>query len=168
MDLHFLHPNAYGQGIQIIGITNPGYFANNSDPGWDCYWGNANPLWVTPDQVEAGKDPNPHLDRDDTDGLGPENLNLKDPQIFQNGACYRVGVHYFDDHGYGASYATLKVYVNGILVWTNPKPVMMNGHDLWDAVEVCWGDTPAHVKIKPIRPSSGQGWVIYHGVDATF
>lgn len=165
MDLHFLHPNAWGQGVKITGITNPGYFSSK----WDCYWNNAHPLWVKPEDAQPGTDPNPNLDRDDTDGLGPENLNLRNPQIFQNGACYRVGVHYFDDHGFGASYATVKVYVNGQLVWQNPNPVRMDGHDLWDVAEICWNDTPDQKNpVKPIKGSSGQPYVIFHGVNAIF
>jgi len=171
MDLHFLHPNAYGQGVDITGVTNPGYFAHaggTENPGWDCYWNNAHPLWVKPDQAEPGTDPNPNLDRDDTDGLGPENLNLKDPQVFQNDACYRVGVHYFSDHGFGASFATVKVYVNGILKWQNPQPVRMDSLDLWDVAEICWSKTTKDIKIVPEKGSSGQPYVIYPGVNAIF
>ncbi len=173
MDLHFLHPNAYGQGVpqQLQGVTNPGYFAQRGgedNPGWDCYWNNPHPMWVKPDQAPPGQDPNPNLDRDDTDGLGPENLNLKNPQVFQNGACYRVGVHYFDDHGFGTSFATVKIYVNGKLVWKNPNPVAMDGLDLWDVAEICWADSVDKVQIKPIKPPSGQGYVIYHQVKSMF
>ena len=57
LDLHFLHPQ--GQWNQAP---------------WDCYWQNPEPIWN--DSDDGG---NPTLDIDATDGWGPENINLNDP-----------------------------------------------------------------------------------------
>jgi hypothetical protein len=41
------------------------------------------------------------------DGYGPENINLSDPVV---GHRYTVGVHYFDDEGWGPAEVYVKVY----------------------------------------------------------
>jgi len=114
IDLHFLHPNATNQ-----------YFHST----YDCNWLNINPNWGT-----SGPLDNPRLDRDDTDGAGPENLNFSQPEF---GATYRVGVHYWDDWAFGPSKATIRVYVYGQLreQWANVN--LVNG-DLWDALTIGW------------------------------
>ena len=161
MDLHFLHPLAYGDGVNIPGVGRLGYFSDK----WDCYFLNPHPKWADNDNFKPDEDPNPNLDRDDTDGAGPENLNLRAPQEFDNGACYRVGVHYFDDHGYGASFATVKIYIDGKLVWQK-KNVRMSMLDLWDAAQICWKKNDPDKKkfVKPIVPPNGKGVVIYHNI----
>ena len=59
------------------------------DKGADCYWSNKSPIWFDSDQAGAGA--NPRLDIDDTNGMGPENVNIDDPKP----GIYRVYVHYF-------------------------------------------------------------------------
>jgi hypothetical protein len=93
-----------------------------------------------------GEDPSvdddPGLDRDDTDGAGPENLNFNIPE----NTIYRVGVHYWADHEYGPSFATLRVYIYSELVWEQ-KVLSMNKHDMWDAVRIEWPEaTVSEVK----------------------
>ncbi len=114
LDLHFLHPNASNQ-----------YFHSQ----YDCNWLNTNPNWGG-----SGNQDNPRLDRDDTDGAGPENLNLSLPEF---GATYRVGVHYWDDWGFGLSKATVRVYIYGQLreQWAN---VDMVNREMWDTLTIGW------------------------------
>ena len=119
VDLHFLHANA-------VSAWNPaGWF----DSRYDCYWSNIGPNWGG-----AGATDDPSLDRDDTDGAGPENLNLAFPE---NGKTYRVGVHYWDDWGYGISFATIRVYIYGQLrmQWAN---VQLLNYDMWDVATITW------------------------------
>ncbi|TNF36900.1 MAG: choice-of-anchor D domain-containing protein [Deltaproteobacteria bacterium] len=119
VDLHFLHPNA-------INAFNPtGWF----DSRYDCYWSDTAPNWGG-----AGATDDPSLDRDDTDGAGPENLNLAFPE---NGTSYKVGVHYWDDWGYGISFATIRVYIYGQLrmQWAN---VQLVNFDMWDVATIAW------------------------------
>ncbi len=116
LDLHFLHPTAATRWF---------------DQSRDCFWFNPTPNWGG-----AGAADNPSLDRDDTDGGGPENLNLSTPEF---GATYRVGVDYWDDWGYGMSETTIRVYIYGQrrFQW---ERVPMNMHDLWDVATIKWPD----------------------------
>lgn len=114
LDLHFLHASANGSWFHSL---------------YDCNWLNINPNWGG-----SGALDNPRLDRDDTDGAGPENLNLSQPEF---GKTYRVGVHYWDDWGFGASFATIRVYVYGQLrfQWDRVNTAM---NDLWDVATIAW------------------------------
>ncbi len=109
MDLHLLHPKAYGQ-----------YF----DWTYDCYWDNVNPEWGI-----FGPGGNPTLDRDDADGVGPEQISLREPE---HGVRYQIGVHYWNDWGYGPSIASVAIYVDGALVdqWDG---VELTNDDMWDS-----------------------------------
>lgn len=114
VDLHFLHPNAEGE-----------YF----DWTWDCYWENTNPEWGV-----FGPDDNPRMVRDDTDGGGPELIELTAPE---DGKRYQVGTHYWDDWGYGDASATIRVYIRGTLAdeWSD---VVLSKNDLWDSHTIDW------------------------------
>src|SRR5690606_12762612 len=48
------------------------------------------------------------------DGGGPENMNLSVPE---DGVTYSIGVHYWNDWGYGPTDATVKVYHYADLVY---------------------------------------------------
>lgn len=96
------------------------------DSSWDCYF--ASPLleWGA-----LGPSDNPRLDRDDTDGAGPENLNIDEPDT-TGPVRYRVGVHYWNDWSYGASMATVRIYIWSVLreEWANVRIVSA---DLWES-----------------------------------
>ena len=114
MDLHFLHKLAFGR-----------YF----DKPYDCYWDERNPEWGT-----FGSTDNPRLDRDDTDGGGPENLNMAVPEL---NIRYQAGVHYWNDWGYKNAFATVRVYVFGVLrdQWSD---VELKTDDMWDTHYIDW------------------------------
>ena len=122
VDLHLLHPSARADG------GGPGWF----DSRYDCYWSNDAPNWGG-----AGVTDDPSLDRDDTDGAGPENLNLAYPEP---GRAYRIGVHFWDDWGYGVAFARVRVYVYGNLVYESPSTELLN-YDLWDVGTITWPAT---------------------------
>lgn len=125
MDLHFVHPLAGGPDLD--GDSKPdGWFA---EP-YDCYWFNGHPNWGSWD---PSINDDPGLDRDDTDGAGPENVNLDMPE----NVTYRVGVHYWADHGYGSSLATVRVYIFSLLVF-QAEDVMMIDSDMWEVCTVQW------------------------------
>ena len=125
VDLHFLHPFAAGPDVDGDGFPD-GWF----DIPFDAFWFNAHPNWGSFDP--AFKD-NPSLDRDDTDGAGPENINLDVPE----NVTYRVGVHYWNDHGYGMAYATVRVYLYGQLVYeVTDRP--MQEWDMWAVCTIKW------------------------------
>jgi len=114
MDVHVLHP--LGEWF---------------DMPHDCFYGNPNPDWGRP----ANPSDDPSLDRDDTDGAGPENINLDNPE---NNRVYRVGVHYFNDHGYGASFVTVRVFVQGSLRFELANKRMPSTDYFWDVATIAW------------------------------
>lgn len=99
-------------------------------PG-DCYYANLNPDWG----VAGVTNDNPFLDHDDVDGFGPENLNLA---LARTGS-YRTAIYYFSDHGNGPTSVTVRVYLNGVLSYTNTRT--LSHHQRWDVVDVMWNET---------------------------
>ncbi len=97
----------------------------------DLYFANANPDWGN--AFDPSDDPS--LDRDDTDGWGPENVTLDSAE---GQMVYRVGVHYFDDHGYGPSFATLKVFIGGVLRYEQASHRLGHSDDFWDVATIAW------------------------------
>jgi hypothetical protein len=139
MDLHFAHPFATGPDLDGDGKPD-GWF----DIPYDCFWFNPEPDW---ESMNPNAHDDPSLDRDDTDGAGPENVNLDAPV---KGRTYRVGVHYWDDHGYGFSYARVKCYVWGQQVLDiNQKDlgVKMFRCDMWEVATISW-DSGAVAQVK--------------------
>ncbi len=114
VDLHFLHP------------LGDWFCAPR-----DVYYANAAPDWAVP--FDPSDDPS--LDIDDTDGAGPENINLNHPE---DNRQYTVGVHYFNDHGYGPSFVTVRIFVQAVLrLETEPK--RMAGTDqFWEVATIDW------------------------------
>ena len=116
MDTHLLSPTATG------------WFADQ-----DCYYANCQGgprlEWGAGGEID-----NPSLDIDDTNGFGPENINIERPV---NGT-YRVGVHAFS----GAARVTVRIYCGGST--TEPRqtfgPLMIGpgarGRDLWRVADV--------------------------------
>jgi hypothetical protein len=140
LDLHFVHP--FAQGYDIDGDGTPdGYFDNP----FDTFWFNDTPEWGS---LDPAVDDNPSLDRDDTDGAGPENLNLNMPQ---DGLTYKVGVHYWADHGFGASDATVRIYLQQVLVFEQTLEGLTDC-DLWEVAKISWPSG----QITPITNASGQ------------
>ena len=143
LDLHLAHPFALIGGEDLDGDGRPDGWFNST---YDCFWANPRPDWGSFDPTV---DDDPSLDRDDTDGAGPENVNLDEPEdlaalppelverLGGEPAAFRVGVHYWNDNGYGPSFATLRVYVRGVLVYER-SDVRLVHHDMWDALTIAW------------------------------
>ena len=112
IDLHFLSPKANGE---LFGT-------------YDCHWDNRRPDWGAP-----GTDEDPSLDRDDSDGAGPENLSVDGPE---QGARYQVTAHYFEDAGYGDSVVTVRVYIRGTL--RDEWSTSLTKNDQWDVFYIDW------------------------------
>ena len=144
LDLHFAHPNASQQDLDGDGQQDPWF-----DPTWDTFWFYPLQNWGG----IASTDDNPSLDRDDVDGNGPENVNLDVPE---DGATYHVGVNYWDDHGFGTSFATVRVYVYAMLVaeWNN---VTLVDHDLWWVGDIAWPSGQVTSKL----PANGGYWLTH-------
>lgn len=123
LDLHLLRPDA------ATADYPEGWF----NPTHDLFWGATPPRWGSADAPDA------ELVRDDTDGAGPESIHVAAPA---DGATYRVGVHAWDDWGYGPSFATVRVYVRGTLVFELADVELANASpgvgDLWEVATIAW------------------------------
>ncbi|MCA9547836.1 MAG: hypothetical protein KC613_25705 [Myxococcales bacterium] len=152
---------------------------DSADDGDDCHWRNCsvcsnegagggeagcrallsdlnrNPAGPPP-QVEWSRplsDDDPRLDLDDVQGQGPENINIRAPQA----GTYRVGVHYWDDDGFGDSTVTLRIFCGGQLARAYDPVVLRasgrNGNDdteFWEVADVAWqGNTCAVQDLNP-------------------
>jgi hypothetical protein len=130
LDLHFAHRDAVGPDLDGDGTPDPWF-----DKSWDVFWYNVEPQW-------GSFDPNlrddPRLDRDDTDGAGPENLNLAMPE---DGVSYRIGVHFWDDWGFGPVNATVKVFHYADEIY-NVTYETLKRLDMWCVGDILW-PTPA-------------------------
>ncbi len=129
MDLHLAHPLAQGQDLDCDGEPDPWF-----NQPFDCFWFNPMPKWGS----ASTTDDDAHLDLDDTDGAGPENINLDVPQgTVSEPLQYSVGVHYWNDHGFGKSYATVRIYVLGNLK-VEYKDQEMSPVDMWYVGKINW------------------------------
>ncbi len=86
--------------------------------------GDANGIW-NPES--------PSLDIDDTNGGGPENIQMNDPAPCE---WYAIGVHYFRQL-FGTAYVTLRVYINAQLVYEDFES-MGRGGQFWDVARIHW------------------------------
>jgi hypothetical protein len=128
VDLHFRHERAgdgWGEGAQ----------------SFDCYFRNKTPEWGVPGPAD-----NPTLDIDDTNGAGPENVNLGEPEI---GVSYDIGAIYFrtqstfgdpmaDRRLEHASYVTVRLYARGELILEFLAKEMTGLRQLWHVATLTW------------------------------
>jgi hypothetical protein len=91
---------------------------------WDIFWHNRSADWGQNNY--SGDDPS--LDIDDTDGAGPENINHDEPS---SNRSYTVGVYYYDDNGFGPSYATVRIYIDGALQKEYKDKYLADTFDFW-------------------------------------
>lgn len=92
---------------------------------YDNYFANREPLW-SPEL--------PSLDIDDTNGAGPENINLDNPVECN---WYAVGMHYWRAQ-FGTAYATVRIYINGQLVFEALNKPLTATNDWWDVARIHW------------------------------
>ena len=136
LDLHLLHPLAEGPDIDNDGEPN-GWF----DVPWDCFWYNPSPDWSPP-----GPEGNPVCPEKNYDYC-PEFTTFTPGEEL----TYRVGVHDWDDHGYGPSYATVRVYLYGTLAFEFAD-VKLQKLLTWEVCEIEWPSG----KIEPILDEDGE------------
>ena len=125
LDLHFVHPWAGGPDLDGDGEPD-GWF----DQPFDCFWFNAHPEWGS---FAPEVNDNPGLVRDDTDGAGPEVMILPLPEA----VTYRVGVHNWNSHELGPSWATIRVYLRGHLEYEAAGVKLVHG-DMWEVCTIHW------------------------------
>jgi hypothetical protein len=135
VDLHFVKmgPGRWFQSPYDIYFRNP-----NNGPGSDDngYW---NPE-------------SPSLDIDDTDGAGPENIQMNDPQ---NCEWYALGVHYYRQI-FGTAYVTIRVYVEQDLVFEELNVPLQRGGQFWDIARIHW-DSGQIQLVNEFYPAAPEG-----------
>ena len=140
LNLHFQHPLAKSGGLDLDEDGEPdGWF----NVPYDCFFYNFCPNWGSYDP-EINDDP--HLDTDDTDGAGPENITLEIPEA----VTYRVGVYYWNDHEFGPALATVRVFLLGELAY-EAEGLELKKLDMW---EVCTIEWPSGA-VKPVTNEDG-------------
>ncbi len=125
------------------------HYMRNSGPPFnhvtDCYFSNRFPVWFGVDVMDPR---NPRLDVDDTGGFGPENVNVKAPEVGRS----RVGVHYWNrkTDGDPAVLATLRIYVRGQLAFEQGQ-FFTEDQQFWNVADIDWPSDPeALPTINPI------------------
>jgi len=98
----------------------------------DCYYGNKNPDWGVPGVTCD----NPRLDIDCITQCTIENIKLS---RLENGT-YTVKIHYYSDHGKGASTPSVTVWVYGAQYGSvyNFGPRRMTDDQVWTVCTVTW------------------------------
>jgi len=138
VDLHFAHSFASAQDVDGVDGADPWF-----DAGFDVFWFNPNPNWGS---LDPGVMDDPKLDRDDQDGAGPELLELQMPEA---GMDYRIGVHYWNDHTFGDSTATVRVYFDTVMVYESPAQLLTERAMWWVATVSATGT------VTPITAAGG-------------
>ncbi len=117
VDLHYMHP---------LGRWN--------EKPYDIFWNNRTADWgLLGDTAD-----DPRLDIDDLFAGGPENINHSNPEV---GVDYGVGVHYFSDRGFGAAYATVRIYIRGEFRFEVKNRYLAEEGYFWYAAIVRWPST---------------------------
>ena len=139
LDLHFLHPWAAGPDLDGNGQPE-GWF----DIPFDCFWFNAHPNWGS---YDPATDDDPHLEPGDSDGMGPEIISLSNPEKI----VYKIGVHYWNDHGFGNSLATIRIWQGGVIALER-EDVELADLDMWEVCAIDMNDGT----ITPFVNESGE------------
>lgn len=128
LDLHLLHPSGCWE-----------------DDRWDCHFRAREPDWGEP-----GPSGDPRLEIEDTNGAGPELIVLGELESL----TYRIGVHYYNDHGYGESTARIRVFLGAALLWEGEQ-VLTN--DQWWVTGLSWPSLEmARFDVYDDRPECGD------------
>lgn len=134
VDLHFRHQSGA-----------PGW--NDDAQGFDCFFGNPTPDWG----VQGVLTDNPTIDIDDTNGAGPENINLSNPEA---GVIYDIGALYFrSESTFGLddvdvreehpSYVSVRVFVRGELLVEFIDRELDAAQQLWWVTSIEWCEDAA-------------------------
>jgi hypothetical protein len=96
------------------------------DDECDCWSGNASPNWGALDPTNPD---DPTFWRADHDGVGPELLSMPDlgPLPF---LTYALAVHYLPSGPYGDTWATLRLFLHGTVIYERADVRLSEG-ELW-------------------------------------
>lgn len=126
--------------MHLLGPGGGTYFSS-----LDCYFGNRQAAWSGP-----GTDDDATLDIDDTNGFGPENINIIQPAD----GTYSLGVHYYCAHGAPPpTRATIRVYCNGQLARELQRDFDLS-QQFWDVATIGWPGCTVTENPAPLRSVS--------------
>jgi hypothetical protein len=131
MDLHLIEPG----GVPF------------DSAGSDCYFQRPTADWGVP----GDSTDDPFLDRDDFDGVGPENINLANAAP----GSYEVYVHYYADNRTGASIANLEVHGGGTTLGVFERSLGCD--DFWHAGTIVWDGSQATFSASTDVAPAGRG-----------
>jgi hypothetical protein len=129
----------------------------------DCYYANCTGSRGGLEWDAPGIQDNPRLDIDDTEGFGPENINIDRT----GSASYRIGVHYFN----GGSPPGGDAQVHVVVYCSSATPVARFGpvalrdrgsvddNDFWLVADVVM--SPTGCSVRPIQ-RDGREWIMPH------
>ena len=123
LDLHLQRPGGLGTDHDGDGVHECWM-----DQDANCFWFSPNPDWWEPGPYD-----DPEMFVSDEDGAGPELIGYPAPAP----EVYLVGVHDYNDHGFGESLATVRIYILGQLVLEVPE-VSLVDLDLWTVARIEW------------------------------
>ena len=142
MDLHFANYLASGADIDCDTVGDPWF-----NIPFDCFWGNNAPQWGSYNPATLD---DPIMSANDTDGAGPEFVRLPHPEGDPSlPRYYSIGVHYWNDHGYGDSYASVTVYLFGAVA-LKIDHVAMHPLDLWTIGKLNWPNQLTGTSMPPL------------------
>ena len=140
-DLHMTHASANG------------HFCSTT---LDCFFSNKQPVWFS--THAAGEGPNPRLDKDDTNGLGPENVNIDRPTA----GTYRVFAHYYPWVSAGApTVNTVRIYLSGVLRFAEQR-TLTSEEQVWAVADIAWfndGSETGYGDVTPYPSPDGSNQV---------
>jgi hypothetical protein len=110
MDLHYRHPDG-DWGLEPL----------------DIFWHNLTADWG--DDGDRQNDPEMILVAEEG---GPESIEHNSPQALR----YAVGIYYYDDFGYGASEATVRIYLDGMLAHEVSAVSLAGADTFYEAVTI--------------------------------
>ncbi|MEE8409371.1 MAG: DUF2135 domain-containing protein, partial [Myxococcota bacterium] len=130
------------QDLHLVNVDMDDRVCNT---GSDCHWLAKTPLWFT--GSAAGQGPNPHMDLDDTNGLGPENILIDAPAP----GTYRIYVHYygnFNTSGTSPTRNTVRVFANGLQIAEYIRTLSAE-KDVWAVADLVWSASGGVVTAYP-------------------
>jgi len=112
------------QDLHLVDTAIDDRICNNSG---DCYWQAKTPVWFS--SFAAAEGPNPVMEIDDVDGLGPETITVADPAPGR----YRIFVHYFS--GAAPTTETVRIYWDGAQI-AQLERQLQTQKDLWAVADL--------------------------------
>ncbi len=149
-DIHLANELAKMPDYDQDGLPDPWF----SD-AFDCYFATclaSGGLTLEWGSYDPNVDDNPHLDRDDTDGAGPEGIDLSAPEP----GTYSIGVFDHADNGFGPSIATVEVWAYGQAIYWAKSDVPMQTSDLWAVAKVNISNKVSAVSWQPPGCEAGN------------